>query len=394
MDRTLDIAITHMRHAMTGGVERYLNYIASYLADLGHNVTIICRSHKEKPHPKVSFVVLRPLAFGSAHRIKTFADAVEKHLKSHRYDIVYGLGRTYSQDVMRLSGGSHLTYLEKSHYLTHNRFLDYLSLSFLRHKVKIDIERKALTSHLPRKVICNSNMVKQDIMKRYGVPEERLVVIHNGTDIDRFNADNHREKVEELCKQLSLAETERVCLFLGTGYKRKGLDLVMKAFSKYLRRNPECKLLVAGYDSDIAEFKDLATKLSISDSTIFLGGRRDPEVLFAASDLYLLPTRYDPFANSTVEALASGLPVITSENNGGCELIAQNSNGSVIKLSGNEVNALFEAIVYWMEDETLARGSIEARKVAEQNEVNGKLKVTAQLLIDVYNQKRSVNGLN
>ena len=66
----------------------------------------------------------------------------------------------------------------------------------------------------------------------------------------------------------------------------------------------------------------------------------------------------------------------------------------MIKLSGNEVNALFEAIVYWMEDETLARGSIEARKVAEQNEVNGKLKVTAQLLIDVYNQKRSVNGLN
>jgi UDP-glucose:(heptosyl)LPS alpha-1,3-glucosyltransferase len=133
---------------------------------------------------------------------------------------------------------------------------------------------------------------------------------------------------------------------------------------------------------------------NVSDSTIFLGGRKDPEVLYAASDLYLLPTRYDPFANSTVEALASGLPVITSENNGGCELIAQNINGSVITLSGNEVDALFEAIVYWMEDETLEKGSLEARKVAEQNEVNGKLDMTVQLLMDVYSQKSNNNGLN
>jgi UDP-glucose:(heptosyl)LPS alpha-1,3-glucosyltransferase len=241
MNDALKIAITHMRHATSGGVERYLNYIASYLADLGHDVTIICRSHKEKPHPRVNFIVLRPLSFGSAHRIKTFATAVEKHMKSHRYDIVYGLGRTYSQDVLRLSGGSHLTYLEKSHYLTHSRFLEFLSLAFLRHKVKLKIERKALTEHLPHKIICNSNMVKQDIMKRYDVPEERLVVIHNGTDIDRFNANNHRKKVEQFCEQLSLAETERILLFLGTGYKRKGLDLVMKAFAKYLQRKPQCK---------------------------------------------------------------------------------------------------------------------------------------------------------
>jgi len=387
MNNTLNIAITHMRHAMTGGVERYLNYIASYLAELGHKVTIICRSHEEKPHPTIKFVVLRPLALGSAHRVYTFAVAVEQHLKSHHYDLVYGLGRTWSQDVLRLGGGCHLTYLEKSHYETHSHLQDYLSLTFMRHKVAINIERKALTTSLPRKVICNSNMVKRDIINRYSVPEERIAVIHNGTDVDRFDAKLNRPKAEALRKQLSLQNEERIFLFLGTGYKRKGLDLVLNAFAKYLQQNLKGKLIVAGYDSGAEEFEKMAARLKIDDSAIFLGGRRDPEVLYAAADVYVLPTRYDPFANSTVEALASGMPVITSENNGGSELIKEGVNGSVVALDGNEVNEIFEAMSYWAVEDNIKFGRLQARKTAEEHAVENKMEETAQLLMNVLIEK-------
>ncbi len=390
MQKPLKIAVTHMRHAMTGGVERYLNYIASYLAEQGHDVTIICRSHEEKPHRKVNFVVLRPLALGAAHRIYTFAKAVEQHLKTNKYDIVYGLGRTWSQDVLRLGGGSHLTYLEKSHYITHSRLQDYLKLTNFRHKAAIDIERKALTSHLPLKVICNSNMVKLDIINRYHVPEERIVVIHNGTDTEQFNADHYRDNAVALRQELNIKNEELVFLFLGTGYKRKGLDIALKAFVKYIAAGRQARLIITGYDSAVAEFKQMAKQLDIASSCRFLGGRRDPEVIYAASDVYLLPTRYDPFANSTVEALASGLPVITSENNGGCELIENFKNGSVIKMDGDEVGELFDAMCYWSNFDALKDAAIESKKIAQLNKIELKLAEAAELLIDVYKLKNSI----
>jgi UDP-glucose:(heptosyl)LPS alpha-1,3-glucosyltransferase len=385
----LRIAITHIRHAMTGGVERYLNYISAYLAEQGHNVSIICRSHEETPHPDVRFVVLRPLSLTPAHRIHAFAGTVEQHLLKTRYDIVYGLGRTWTQDVLRLGGGSHATYLEKAHDITRSRLRDFLKLSFLRHKVALDIEKKALTDHLPLMVICNSHMVKQDIIRRYHAPADRIAVIHNGTDVEKFNRTRYIEEAARLREQNGISADERVFLFLGTGYKRKGLDLALKAFSGYMLQGDSARLIVAGYDSSLENFREMARHLKLAQATIFLGGRRDPEVLYAASDVFLLPTRYDPFANATVEALASGLPVITSKDNGGCELIENGINGHIVDVGADETGAIVNAMRYWQDQDTLKRGRSEARSTSLKNAVKYKMEETARLLLEVYGQKRT-----
>src|SRR6185295_18991211 len=107
------LALTHLRHARTGGTERYLNGLAGFLAARGHEVTIVCRSHAAPPHPAVRFETLRGLALGGAWRTWSFARAVERHVTEHgaesalagrRYDLVVGLGRTWTQDVLRLGG--------------------------------------------------------------------------------------------------------------------------------------------------------------------------------------------------------------------------------------------------------------------------------------------------
>src|SRR5262245_66213563 len=101
-----------MRHAHTGGTERYLNQVAEFLARRGDEVTIVCRSREAPPHPAVKFVELRPFAIGSAWRMTSFASAVEDHVRTAGYDVVYGLGKTWTHDVLRLGGGCHATYLE------------------------------------------------------------------------------------------------------------------------------------------------------------------------------------------------------------------------------------------------------------------------------------------
>ena len=226
-------------------------------------------------------------------------------------------------------------------------------------------------------------MVKRDIMQRYHVPEDRIVVIHNGTDTEKFNAKLYKQQAMRLRKNLNISENDLVFLFLGSGYERKGLDVVLKAFARYVENGFNAKLLVVGYDSSLVKFKTLAKNLGVLQFSHFLGGRRDPEVLYAASNLYLLPTRYDPFANSTVEALSSGLPVVTSNSNGGCELLENNVSGSVFQFDGGEVNSVYEAMKYWSDSKALEKGKIAARKVAVENNINEKLKEATNLLEDL-----------
>src|SRR5688500_14789535 len=104
-----------MRHAESGGTARYLDQLAAHLAQGGHRVTVVGRTHARAPHPEVRFARLRPPAIGSAWRLWSFARAVERYVAENTFDVVYGLGRTWSQDILRLGGGSHRTYLELAH---------------------------------------------------------------------------------------------------------------------------------------------------------------------------------------------------------------------------------------------------------------------------------------
>jgi UDP-glucose:(heptosyl)LPS alpha-1,3-glucosyltransferase len=123
--------------------------------------------------------------------------------------------------------------------------------------------------------------------------------------------------------------------------------------------------------------------LGVRDRAHFLGGRRDTQVCYAAADLYLLPTLYDPFANTTLEALAAGLPALTTRTNGAHELISDGVDGSILP-SGSEgpdaEQAWAEAIERWLEPVTLCGGRAAARALAEQHSVESKMRATAKML--------------
>lgn len=342
----MNVALVHLRHSLTGGTERYLNQIAAHLAGRGDEVTIVCRSHEEAPHPAVRFVTLRSAAPGSTWRMWAFARDVERHIDASSYDLVYALGKTWTHDVIRLGGGCHQTYLDVAHAATRTAWERWSGRGVLKQRVALALEARGLANGAYRRVITNSEMVKRDVMRRHGVPEAAIDVVYNGVDLDRFHPDRHRAGAAELRRACGFGVDDFVVLFLGSGFGRKGLGALLPAFARLSRRLANARLLVVGHDSAQPAYQRQAAQLGIAATTHFLGGRRDAEVCYAAANVYVLPTLYDPFANSTLEALASGLPVVTSDANGGHEILTHRANGSVLT-SGSSAETLADEIEHW-----------------------------------------------
>lgn len=354
-----------MRQAGTGGTERYLNQVAKLACERGHEVTIVCRSHEEPPHPACRFEVLRPFAVGGAMRMRSFARAVESQVRAAGHDLVFGLGKTYTHDLIRLGGGCHATYLELAHRDTLEPWERALGKGTLKHRTALAIEDRALAPGAYRRVITNSEMVKRDVMQRHAVPEDAIDVVYNGVDVERFHLGLREHHGAKLRGSLGIGPGERVVLFLGTGYGRKGLAPLLEAFARLARSDTSLTLMVVGYDSAQASFERRASELGLEGRTRFLGGRRDTETCYAAADLYVLPTRYDPFANTTLEALASGLPVITTRTNGGHELLTEGVEGSVIERS--DADELERALRSWLDGDRCKAARAATRALAERH---------------------------
>jgi UDP-glucose:(heptosyl)LPS alpha-1,3-glucosyltransferase len=376
------IALVHMRHAATGGTERYLNHLAAYLADLGHQVTIVCRRHETLPHPACRFEVLHTVALGKIHRRWAFARAVADHMAQANYDLVYGLGKTWTHDVIRLGGGCYQTWMDLVHKPSPWSIKQGIGTRWAESRLILAIEARALAPGAYRRIVTNSEMVKRDVMARYRTPADHISVIHNGVDLERFHPGRRSHDGAALRQACSFHDDHIVLLFLGTGYQRKGLDRLLKVFPDLLRQRPETRLLVVGYDSHLGRWKSWTRRLGLAPYICFLGGRRDPETCYGAGDLYVLPTRYDPFANSTLEALASGLPVITTDTNGGCEVIKQGVHGAVIAGSQHQ-EALFSALLQWTDRDRLTQSMQVVRAQAECHCVKSELAASAEVLLEV-----------
>lgn len=362
----MKVALVHLRQSRTGGTERYLNQMAAYLCERGDEVTIVCRSYEEPPHPAVRFERLRSPVPGATWRMWAFARSVERHVRGSRYDVVYGLGKAWTHDVIRLGGGCHQTYLDTAHeHHAKSRWHAPFG-GWLKNRAALAIEQRALTAGAYRFVIVNSEMVKRDVMARYAVPEERVRVVYNGVDLGRFDRARRAHDRTILRQSFGISDDAFLALFLGTGYGRKGLKEFLDAFASVAREVPGARALVIGADSALPLYRKRVGDLGLHDSVLLLGERVDPERFYAASDLYVLPTHYDPFANSTLEALASGLPVITTDANGGAEVLNDRC-GAVVATGDGFTERLTQVMRSWTDRDRVEAARAEARAVAERH---------------------------
>jgi UDP-glucose:(heptosyl)LPS alpha-1,3-glucosyltransferase len=194
------------------------------------------------------------------------------------------------------------------------------------HRYLLAAERALFTSARLRAVICNSEMVRREIKARFGTPAERLVLIRNAVDCARFHPGLRGEMRAAVRQQLSIAPDANVVLHVGSGFERKGVAAFLEALARAEGRPSG---IVAGKDKHAARYVALAARLGIADRVRFVGSVSDVRPYLAAADSFLLATLYDPFPNAALEAMASGLPIVTTPDCGAAELVVEGENGFV-----------------------------------------------------------------
>jgi UDP-glucose:(heptosyl)LPS alpha-1,3-glucosyltransferase len=153
-----------------------------------------------------------------------------------------------------------------------------------------------------------------------------------------------------LRKELKIPLETLVVLFLGSGFRRKGLDSLIASFPQIKKEVPQAVLIVAGKDG-IQSYREMAKSLGVERNILFLGPTQRAKELYAASDLFALPTIYDPFSNACLEAMATGIPVLTTRANGVAELIYDQQNGFLVQDPLNPEEIAEKVLAFYMSSE-------------------------------------------
>ncbi len=240
-----------------------------------------------------------------------------------------------------------------------------------------------------KKVIALSDMSKKETVKLYKIPEENIAVIPNGVDIEEFNPENRQRFRRQVREELRLKDSDFVFLFVGSHYRRKGLSVALEALSKI--KMDDIKLVVVGRERlELEFFLQRVKELGIERNVIFVGEvTTGVKPYYAASDAFLFPTLYEPFGKVITEAMASGLPIITTRRAGAAELIHDGVSGLLIE-DPLETDDIVEKMKRLISDDRLRTGlSIEARKSAEKLSWDKIAENTLSIYRSVIDRKQS-----
>ncbi|HEY1459292.1 MAG TPA: glycosyltransferase family 4 protein [Casimicrobiaceae bacterium] len=318
------LAIVRQRYTPYGGAERFVEGALEALLERGIAISLYTRSWPQTRLQLIEPVICNPFYIGRLWRDWSFARAVCHEVGGDPPELVQSHERMLCCDVYRAGDGVHRVFLDER-LRDASPLRRWLVEVRPYHRYIMGIERKLFSSPVLRAVICNSKMVRAEIHERFGVPEERLPVIYNGVDSEAFSPELRKHRAA-LRAALRIAEEATVFLLLGSGYARKGVARAMRALAQL---PDDCHLIVVGRDKAQGHYKRLARRLGIGARVALLGAQDEPKPFYGAADVFVLPTLYDPCPNAALEAMACGLPVITSTKCGAAELVLEHDAGRV-----------------------------------------------------------------
>lgn len=314
------VALVRSRYDPAGGAERFVQGAVAALRDEGATLTIVTRHW---PGHDGSAIVLDPFHWGSLWRDWGFARAVCGELARRRFDLVQSHERIACCDVYRAGDGVHAEWLAQR-----ARVQSPLAAAATRlsphHSYLLKAERRLFAASRLKAVICNSEMVRREIAARFATDDEKLVVIRNAVDSSAFQPSSGGETRAAVRQQLGIPREANVVLHVGSGFERKGIAALLEALAKAGAWG-----VIVGADKRAARYAAHARRLGIGERVRFAGAVSDVRPYYAAADSFALATLYDPFPNAVLEAMASGLPVVTTTHCGAAEILAEGETGFV-----------------------------------------------------------------
>ena len=332
---------------------------------------------------QIHFHRIRTIPFAKSLRLLSFAVRASREMAEGRYDVTLGVGNTLRADVLQPHGGVHWAWFWRSLRAYNHPVLWIIKLlgRILSPGQWVSgwIEDASYGKKERPKVIAISDMVKEDMIRWYRIPEDRISVLYNGVDLARFHPRNRCYR-EEIRKQYGI-EDELVLLFVSNNFRMKGLAFLIRALAQVKKGDhPPFKVLVLGRGRE-APYRRMAKQMGISEEAVFAGSTNQPEKYYGTADLLVHPTFYDACSLTVLEALASGLPVITTSCNGASGVISHGEEGWVLGEAKDE-EGLTTAIRYFFKKEKRDRALHwrERRGLACSEEAN------FNRLMEVFNE--------
>jgi UDP-glucose:(heptosyl)LPS alpha-1,3-glucosyltransferase len=354
----MDIALVFRGCHRKGGVERSVWELARNLA-ARHTVSVYAHEIESEGLDEVQLI---PIDFRGPSTLRqwSFARSARRALANTQHDhvISFGVGevnadvlwvnsvhRVWMRQSIRTGGSSGLRRIPGLRYLSP------------RHQLLLWMERQYFTRSHATAIVTVADAVSADLVRLYGVSRDVTTTIHNGYSPGEFSPQRRQTLRNSARAQFGYRDTDVVALIAANELARKGFDVLLEA--QALVDSPQLHVLLVGRAPMTPSISQRVQQLGLADRVRYEGSHSDMGRVHAAADLFVLPTQYEAFALAIVEALASGLPVITTRTPGAEDRIVDTQNGRLLNdpRSADELSQLLSEA---MEPDVRARWSDNA----------------------------------
>jgi UDP-glucose:(heptosyl)LPS alpha-1,3-glucosyltransferase len=350
-----------------GGAESYAVGLAQTLVSHGWEVHLYGHSWDGQPSEAIFHSIPKlPGWVPPSIRILSFALRHRKMIAHEAFDIVLGFGNTLIMNVYQSHGGVHFISNIRKLQAIRNPFARWLKFMALlatpKYHARAWIESAPFRLNQQPVIIAISDMVRNDMADYFHVNKDEIRLVYNGIDPSRLRSTVSGRR-DELRKSLGFGD-EILFLFMSYDFRKKGLRFLVEASGRLRDAVGASRFgLVAVGAQPSPTLQRLVDKLQLNKIVVFPGATREPEVFYNACDVFVLPTFYDACSLVVFEAMAAGLPAITTESNGAAGIIHKGVDGMVLHDARN-IDEMAEAMERFLQPELLKSASEAAKQTA------------------------------
>lgn len=330
-----------------GGAERSTRQIALELASRGHAVTVICAQSEIPSDGDVAINLLPNSGKLHAARLKRFAGWAKSQIQQGDFDASISMTTTVPATILEPRSGTALETQRRNMVLYGPpwRLVKQCSNAISpKKRTLLSLERQTLSDPLLKHIAANSDYVRRQLVEHYQIPTEKMTVIPNAASLPEHTPQQRTTWRQVVRAGYRISDEQTAFVFAAMNPKLKGVLPLLAAFNELIEAEQPVVLMLAGKFSK--RYVDLVNELDVREHVRFVGPTNEMIKLYAASDVLVHPTYYDPSSKVVIEALMLGIPAISTRYNGASDMITSDDGkrrGRVID-EPSDIPALVDAM--------------------------------------------------